>query len=55
MKFRVRWAGYDESCDTWEPWKNVMYNDKLHEYWRAKKMKKLILKDKQKEDTNIGV
>jgi hypothetical protein len=52
MKFRVRWAGYDDSCDTWEPWKNVMYNNKLHEHLQAKKMAKIIPKDKQKEYTD---
>ena len=53
MKFRVRWAGYDESCDTLEPWKHVNYNDKLHEYLRAKKMAKFIPKYKQNEYTGV--
>jgi hypothetical protein len=23
MKFRIRWQGYDESEDTWLPWKDI--------------------------------
>ena len=34
MSFRVRWKGYDEDEDTWEPWQNLKMNDKLHEYLR---------------------
>ena len=28
MEFKVRWAGFGESCDTWEPYK-------LHDYLRT--------------------
>jgi hypothetical protein len=49
--YLLRWAGYDESCDTLEPWKHVNYNYKLHEFLRAKKMAKFIPKDKQNEYT----
>ena len=44
MKFRVRWLGYDETHDTWEPWDHLRHNAKLHEYLRANKMKRLIPK-----------
>jgi hypothetical protein len=34
LEFKVHWAGYDETYDTWEPWKNLKETDKLHEYLR---------------------
>ena len=44
MKFKVRWLGYDENYDTWEPWDHLIHNTKLHDYLRANKMKRLIPK-----------
>jgi hypothetical protein len=35
LQFRVRWRGYTEHDDTWEPWKNVRTNARLHEYLRS--------------------
>ena len=32
MEFKVRWAGFGESCDTWEPYKALLHVDKLHDY-----------------------
>ena len=43
--FKVRWAGFGESCDSWEPYKALMRVDKLHEYLRANAMKTLILRE----------
>ena len=34
LQFKVRWAGYDESYDTWEPWNSLRDVDKLHDYLR---------------------
>jgi Chromo (CHRromatin Organisation MOdifier) domain len=34
LEFKIRWSGYDESYDTWEPWKNLRDVDKLHDYLR---------------------
>ena len=31
LEFKVRWSGFDESFDTWEPWKNLRNVDKLHD------------------------
>ena len=28
----VRWSGFDESSDSWEPYKALMHVDKLHDY-----------------------
>ena len=30
LEFKVRWSGFDESFDTWEPWENLKNVDKLH-------------------------
>ena len=42
MEFKVRWAGFGESCDSWEPYKALLHVDKLHDYLRANAMKTLI-------------
>jgi hypothetical protein len=42
MKFRVSWAGFGETCDSWEPYKAILHVDKLHNYLRATAMKSLI-------------
>jgi hypothetical protein len=35
MEFRVRWAGFGEICDSWEPYKALPHVDNLREYLRA--------------------
>jgi hypothetical protein len=42
MEFKVRWAGFGESCDSREPYKALLHVDKLHDYLRANAMKTLI-------------
>jgi hypothetical protein len=42
MEFKVRWFGYDESEDTWEPWKHLRNTSQLHDYLKIHKMKSLI-------------
>jgi len=44
LEFLVRWAGYDESADSWEPWDNVKATTQLHKYLQENKMKALIPK-----------
>ena len=41
IEFKVRWAGFGESCDTWEPYKALLHVDKLHDYLRTHAMKTL--------------
>ena len=45
LKFRVRWLGYDETFDTWEPYSHLRHNAKLHDYLRTNKLKRLIPRD----------
>ena len=42
METKVRWVGFGESCDSWEPYKVLLHVDKLHDYLRANAMKTLI-------------
>jgi len=32
LEFKVKWLGFDESFDTWEPWKNLRATTQLHDY-----------------------
>ena len=44
--FKVKWMNYDDSYNSWEPWKALRRCDKLHDYLRADpKLKKLMPKD----------
>jgi len=45
LEFKVRWAGFGESCDSWEPYKSLMHVGQLHEYLRTHTMKTLIPKE----------
>ena len=45
MLFLVKWEGYNESQNTWEPWSGVRLVDKLHIYLRKNKMKSWIPKN----------
>jgi len=42
MEFKVRWARFEESCNSWEPYKALLQVDKLHDYLRANTMMTLI-------------
>ena len=34
LEFKVRWTGFDDSFDTWEPWKSLKDTSQLHDYLR---------------------
>lgn len=42
MEYKVRWLGYDETYDSWEPYKNLRDTDQLISYLHANRMKTLI-------------
>ena len=42
MEFLVRWLGYSEDEDTWEPYNNLRDTDQLINYLKENKLKKLI-------------
>jgi hypothetical protein len=44
FSFLVKWLGYDDIQNSWEPWKNVRDTDKVHEYLRANNMANFIPK-----------
>ena len=48
LKFKVRWAGYSPSEDTWEGWSHLRTNGVLHRYLIKNNQRKLIPKDFRK-------
>ena len=32
LEFLIKWAGYDESYNSWEPWSAIRATDQLHQY-----------------------
>jgi hypothetical protein len=45
--FRVRWQGYDESCDEWLDWNQLKHVAALHTYLRKNNLAKFIPKSGQ--------
>jgi hypothetical protein len=44
LTFYIKWLGYDETHNTWEPWKEVRDVGVLHTYLRANNLTKIIPK-----------
>ena len=44
LEFLIQWLGYEESKNSWEPWKALRDTEKLHDYLRLQGMSKLIPK-----------
>ena len=42
LKLLVQWAGYDDSYNTWEPYKELRYTEQFHQFCREKGYKYLI-------------
>ena len=42
LRFEVKWLGYDDSENTFEPYSNLLHNVALHNYLSEHKMKSLI-------------
>jgi transposase InsO family protein len=47
LEFKVRWTGFDETFDTWEPWKHLRDVTQLHDYLRLIKLPEQIPKNHQ--------
>jgi transposase InsO family protein len=47
LEFKVKWTGFDESYDTWEPWKNLKDVEQLHDYLRLLNLAHEIPRDHQ--------
>jgi len=45
LEFKIKWVGFDETRDSWEPWKNVRATEQLHTYLINQGLHKLIPKD----------
>ena len=45
MSFHVKWLNYDESHNSWEPWKNLRLCEALHVYLKNNKMARFIPKN----------
>ena len=45
MSFHVKWLNYDDTHNSWEPWKNLRLCEALHDYLRDNKMKHFIPKN----------
>jgi hypothetical protein len=41
LSFLVKWLGYDDTYNSWEPWKNVRIIDTVYVYLRANNKEKL--------------
>ena len=42
MEFLVKWTGYEDSYNTWEPYTNLRKSEPLHAYLRAQNLLRLI-------------
>ena len=44
LEFLIKWVGFDDSHDSWEPWANVRTTKQLHAYLRDKGLTTIIPK-----------
>ena len=47
LEFKVKWLGYDETHNSFEPWKNLRNTEQLHMYLITQNLKHLIPKQYQ--------
>ena len=45
MSFHVKWLNYDDTHNSWKPWKSLRLCEALHDYFRDNKMKHFIPKN----------
>jgi len=44
LQFQVKWLGYDDSVNSWEPWKTIRATTQLHNYLISQNLQNLIPK-----------
>ena len=44
LQFLVKWKGYDQSHNSWEPWKELRDNPALFKYFRDRNLERFIPK-----------
>ena len=49
LEFFVKWTGYDESYNSWEPWENVRDNSILNKYLYNNKLRTHLTKEQRLE------
>jgi Chromo (CHRromatin Organisation MOdifier) domain len=42
IQYRVKWAGYDVSDNTWEPAANICDESLINDYWKEKQRDQYI-------------
>ena len=47
LRFRIKWLGYNETHNTWEPWKNLRKTTALHQFLIARQLRHRIQKEFQ--------
>jgi hypothetical protein len=53
LEFWVRWKGFDESYDSWEPWDCVKDNQALNMYLYNNKLKSFLTKEQKLEIAEV--
>ena len=53
MSFHVKWLNYDDSHNTWEPWKNLRLCDALHVYLRNNNMSRFAPRNIEGSTTEV--
>jgi len=49
LYFKVRWVGYNDENDSWEPWKSLRNTQQLHDYLYFSKLDKLVPREHRRE------
>jgi Chromo (CHRromatin Organisation MOdifier) domain len=44
LQFKVKWLGYNETCNSWEPWNALRDTEQLHRYLIELNLQHLIPK-----------
>ena len=42
LKFEIKWLGYDDTYNSWEPWKNLREVVVVHDYLRTNNLERII-------------